>query len=100
MTGTEDEKRYYTKFLEKYKDIKVWHEKLQSEAIRFKQISLPTGRQYAFPYAERTPWGGSTYGTQIKKLSCTRFCNSRYCTYSLYKYIQTYERKRSKKVYL
>ena len=37
VTGTEDEKRYYTKFLEKYKDIKTWHEKLQSEAIRFKK---------------------------------------------------------------
>ena len=60
VTGTEDEKRYYTKFLEKYKDIKTWHDKLQTEAIRFKQIKLPTGREYAFPYAERTPWGGST----------------------------------------
>ena len=66
VTGTEDEKRYYTKFLEKYKDIKVWHDQLQSEAIRFKRVKLPTGREYSFPYAERTPWGGSTYGTQIK----------------------------------
>ena len=66
VTGTEDEKRYYTKFLEKYKDIKKWHENLQSEAIRYKRVKLPTGREYAFPYAERTPWGGSTYGTQIK----------------------------------
>ncbi len=76
VTGTEDEKRYYTKFLEKYKDIKVWHEKLQSEAIRFKQISLPTGRQYAFPYAERTPWGGSTYGTQIKNYPVQGFATA------------------------
>ena len=76
VTGTEDEKRYYTKFLEKYKDIKTWHEKLQSEAIRFKQISLPTGRQYAFPYAERTPWGGSTYGTQIKNYPVQGFATA------------------------
>ncbi len=76
VTGTEDEKRYYTKFLEKYKDIKVWHEKLQSEAIRFKQVSLPTGRQYAFPYAERTPWGGSTYGTQIKNYPVQGFATA------------------------
>ena len=76
VTGTEDEKRYYTKFLEKYKDIKTWHEKLQSEAIRFKQIKLPTGREYAFPYAERTPWGGSTYGTQIKNYPVQGFATA------------------------
>jgi DNA polymerase I-like protein with 3'-5' exonuclease and polymerase domains len=76
VTGTEDEKRYYIKFLEKYKDIKTWHEKLQTEAIRFKQISLPTGRQYAFPYAERTPWGGSTYGTQIKNYPVQGFATA------------------------
>jgi DNA polymerase I-like protein with 3'-5' exonuclease and polymerase domains len=76
VTGTEDEKRYYSKFLEKYKDIKTWHEKLQSEAIRFKQIKLPTGREYAFPYAERTPWGGSTYGTQIKNYPVQGFATA------------------------
>ena len=76
VTGTEDEKRYYTKFLEKYKDIKTWHEKLQSEAIRFKQIKLPTGREYSFPYAERTPWGGSTYGTQIKNYPVQGFATA------------------------
>jgi len=76
VTGTEDEKRYYTKFLEKYKDIKVWHDQLQSEAIRFKRIKLPTGREYAFPYAERTPWGGSTYGTQIKNYPVQGFATA------------------------
>jgi DNA polymerase I-like protein with 3'-5' exonuclease and polymerase domains len=76
VTGTEDEKRYYTKFLEKYKDIKKWHEELQSEAIRFKRVKLPTGREYAFPYAERTPWGGSTYGTQIKNYPVQGFATA------------------------
>jgi DNA polymerase I-like protein with 3'-5' exonuclease and polymerase domains len=76
VTGTEDEKRYYSKFLEKYKDIKTWHEKLQSEAIRFKRVKLPTGREYAFPYAERTPWGGSTYGTQIKNYPVQGFATA------------------------
>ena len=76
VTGTEDEKRYYTKFLEKYKDIKEWHEKLQSEAIRFKRVKLPTGREYSFPYAERTPWGGSTYGTQIKNYPVQGFATA------------------------
>ncbi len=76
VTGTEDEKRYYTKFLEKYKDIKKWHEELQTEAIRFKRVKLPTGREYAFPYAERTPWGGSTYGTQIKNYPVQGFATA------------------------
>ena len=76
VTGTEDEKRYYTKFLEKYKDIKKWHENLQSEAIRYKRVKLPTGREYAFPYAERTPWGGSTYGTQIKNYPVQGFATA------------------------
>ena len=76
VTGTEDEKRYYTKFLEKYKDIKTWHDRLQSEAIRYKRIKLPTGREYSFPYAERTPWGGSTYGTQIKNYPVQGFATA------------------------
>jgi len=50
----------------KYKGISKWHEELQSQAITFKRIKLPTGREYSFPYAERMPWGGSSYGTQIK----------------------------------
>ena len=76
VTGTEDEKRYYSKFLEKYKDIKKWHEDLQSEAIKYKRVKLPTGREYAFPYAERTPWGGSTYGTQIKNYPVQGFATA------------------------
>ena len=76
VTGTEDEKRYYTKFLEKYKDIKVWHEKLQTEAIKYKRVKLPTGREYSFPYAERTPWGGSTYATQIKNYPVQGFATA------------------------
>ena len=75
-TGTEDEKRYYSKFLEKYKDIKKWHDKLQDEAIRYKRVKLPTGREYSFPYAERTPWGGSTYGTQIKNYPVQGFATA------------------------
>ena len=65
-TGTEEEKRYYRKFAEKYKGIAAWHQQLQTEAIKLKRLKLPTGREYAFPYAERMPWGGSSYSTQIK----------------------------------
>lgn len=65
-TGTDDEKKYYKTFAEKYKGITKWHDELQSQAITYKRIKLPTGREYSFPYAERMPWGGSSYGTQIK----------------------------------
>jgi DNA polymerase I-like protein with 3'-5' exonuclease and polymerase domains len=65
-TGTDAEKKYYKTFAEKYKGISKWHEELQTQAINYKRIKLPTGREYSFPYAERMPWGGSSYGTQIK----------------------------------
>ena len=66
MSGTDDEKRYYNAFKEKYKGIALWHEKLQDEALKYKMITLPTGRQYGFPSVERMPWGGTSFSTQIK----------------------------------
>jgi len=75
-TGTEDEKKYYKTFAEKYKDITKWHEELQSQAINFKRIILPTGREYSFPYAERMPWGGSSYSTQIKNYPVQGFATA------------------------
>ena len=75
-TGTEEEKRYYKKFAEKYKDITAWHGRLQTEAIKLKVLKLPTGREYAFPYAERMPWGGSSYSTQIKNYPVQGFATA------------------------
>jgi len=76
MSGTENEKKYYSAFLKKYPDIKNWHEKLQDEAIRRKVVTLPTGRQYAFPKAERMPWGGSSFSTQIKNYPVQGFATA------------------------
>ena len=75
-TGTDDEKKYYKKFAEKYADITQWHEELQTQAITYKQIKLPTGREYSFPYAERMPWGGSSYSTQIKNYPVQGFATA------------------------
>ncbi len=61
--------------LKKYKDITKWHEELQTQAITYKRIKLPTGREYSFPYAERMPWGGSSYGTQIKNTT-NNYCSN------------------------
>ena len=76
VTGTENEKKYYSEFLKKYKQIAQWHDKLQTEAIKYKVIKIPTGREYAFPYAERMPWGGSSYGTQIKNYPVQGFATA------------------------
>ena len=75
-TGTEEEKKYYRKFAEKYKGIAKWHEELQTEAIKLKRLKLPTGREYSFPYAERMPWGGSSYSTQIKNYPVQGFATA------------------------
>lgn len=76
VTGSESEKKYYSTFLKKYKQIAEWHDKLQTEAIKYKRVKLPTGREYSFPYAERMPWGGSSYGTQIKNYPVQGFATA------------------------
>jgi len=76
MSGTEDEKRYYKAFLDKYKDIAKWHEELQSNAIQYKKVVIPSGREYAFPYAQRMAWGGSSYSTQIKNYPVQGFATA------------------------
>ncbi len=76
MSGTEDQKRYYKAFLDKYKDIAKWHEDLQSNAIQYKKIKTPSGREYAFPYAQRQAWGGSSYSTQIKNYPVQGFATA------------------------
>ena len=75
-TGTDNEKRYYSAFKEKYRDIAKWHEQLQTDAIKYKLVRLPNGREYAFPYAQRQVWGGSSYGTQIKNYPVQGFATA------------------------
>ena len=66
----------YTWFAEKYADITRWHDELQTHAITYKRVKLPTGREYSFPYAERMPWGGSSYSTQIKNYPVQGFATA------------------------
>lgn len=66
MSGTPAQVTYYKSFLVKYDGIKKWQDRLQDEAIRTKIVRIPSGREYAFPYATRTKWGGATGSTQIK----------------------------------
>jgi len=65
VSGTEDQKRYYSAFKEKYNGVTKWHEELQKHAVMKKHIRLPSGRQYAFPQARWTDWGTATDRTAI-----------------------------------
>jgi len=64
-TGTDAQQRYYRAFKQKYAGVKDWHDELQKEAVKHKQISLPSGRQYAFPGCKWTEWGTATNRTAI-----------------------------------
>lgn len=64
--GTPTQMAYYKAFLDKHQGILAWHGKLQDDAIRYKVIQTPSGRQYAFPNATRQSNGGSSFATQIK----------------------------------
>ena len=64
-TGTEDQQRYYRAFKDKYEGVTNWHDYLQREAVEKRVITLPSGRQYAFPDARWTQYGTATYRTNI-----------------------------------
>mgnify|MGYP003131627851 FL=1 len=76
MSGTESEKKYYKEFLVKYRDIAKWHDQLESDAINYKVVSLPSGREYAFPFARRMPWGSSSNSTQVKNYPVQGFATA------------------------
>jgi DNA polymerase I-like protein with 3'-5' exonuclease and polymerase domains len=65
VTGTDDQQRYYRAFKQKYAGVTEWHDSLQREAVSKRQITLPSGRQYAFPDARWTEWGTATNRTAI-----------------------------------
>lgn len=75
-SGTPAEQAYYRTFLtERYPRVGEWHVELQEEAIRYKRVRLPTGREYYFA-AERMPWGGASFATQIKNYPVQGFATA------------------------
>ena len=64
-SGTEAQQRYYKAFKEKYGGVTLWHDDLQREAVEKRVITLPSGRQYAFPDARWTKYGTATHRTNI-----------------------------------
>lgn len=75
-SGTAAEQAYYKAFAEKYAGVTKWHLELMKEAITYKMITIPSGRQYAFPYAKRMPWGGVNGATQIKNFPVQGFATA------------------------
>jgi DNA polymerase I-like protein with 3'-5' exonuclease and polymerase domains len=65
VSGTDDQQRYYRAFKDKYAQVAEWQEDLQKDAVGKKHITLPSGRQYAFPDAKWTEWGTATHRTAI-----------------------------------
>ncbi len=66
VSVTDDQKRYYNAFKEKYNNVTKWHEFLQKHAVTKKYIQLPSGRQYAFPDCKRRENGSVSHMTNIK----------------------------------
>ncbi len=65
VSGTESQRRYYSAFKEKYEGVTEWHDRLQREAVEKRYITLPSGRQYAFPNARWTHYGTAVGRTNI-----------------------------------
>ena len=63
---TKAEAEYYRHFNEKYKGIASWHQKLADEVVATKRVTIPSGRQYEFPKAERRMNGSVSFFTMIK----------------------------------
>ena len=64
-SGTPAQQEYYRTFKEKYEQVAEWHEELQRQAVENRVITLPSGRQYAFPDARWTNYGTATHRTSI-----------------------------------
>jgi DNA polymerase I-like protein with 3'-5' exonuclease and polymerase domains len=64
-SGTPAQQEYYRAFKEKYEGVTEWHEELQKQAVEKRVVTLPSGRQYAFPDARWTNYGTATHRTSI-----------------------------------
>ena len=63
---TNAEAAYYQQFTDKYYGIANWHTKLANEVMSTGMVTTPTGRQFAFPNAERRSGGTITHFTAVK----------------------------------
>ena len=76
MQGSPAEQTYYKGFLEHYKGIKKWHQRIVDIAASHKYISLPTGRKYKFPWAKANVYGNVAGSTKIKNYPVQGFATA------------------------
>jgi DNA polymerase I-like protein with 3'-5' exonuclease and polymerase domains len=73
---TPAEAAYYSHFMDKYKGVAKWHKTLASQAVGYKFIKIPSGREYAFPNVQRKRDGSVTFFTQIKNYPVQGFATA------------------------
>ena len=73
---TEAEAAYYHHFLEKYKGVAAWHKLLAKQALGYRFIKTPSGREYSFPSVERRRDGTVTNFTAIKNYPVQGFATA------------------------
>lgn len=56
---------YFREYFNIYKGLAVWHETLRNGVLATTKVTLPSGRELAWPDAKREESGWVTYGTQI-----------------------------------
>lgn len=63
---TPAEAAYYQHFMEKYKGVAAWHKVLAKQALGYRMVKIPSGREYSFPNVQRRRDGTVTNFTAIK----------------------------------
>ena len=73
---TEAEAAYYQHFMEKYKGVAAWHKVLAKQALGYRMVRIPSGREYAFPNVQRRRDGTVTNFTAIKNYPVQGFATA------------------------
>ena len=73
---TKAEATYYKHFVDKYKGVRKWHDKLAKEALNTGMITIPSGRQFSFPDVKRSSSGRVSHLTQIKNYPVQAFATA------------------------
>ena len=73
---TPAEAAYYQHFMEKYKGVAGWHKVLAKQALGYRMVRIPSGREYAFPNVQRRRDGTVTNFTMIKNYPVQGFATA------------------------
>jgi len=73
---TRAEAAYYAQFTQKYSGIARWHRELAREVLTTGKVTIPSGREFAFPDVQRRRNGGVTFFTQIKNYPVQSFATA------------------------